>query len=737
MKFFNSMDFNNKFGKQSYFFKKYKKLSTDFLESNKEDHHLKNSKLEWENIFSNLYKKSDLNQELYIRHSYLILLIEKYVINKILTREFDKNAKKLFLGGLFGWYANFKDYITEIEKEIKNIELGSVDIFTKLYQEFVSLETRHSSGEFYTPSELARLMIDDCYEFGNTVLDPACGTGRFLGELYLKIINSDKSNKEKFNALNQIYGFDVNPMAVLVSRAILMLILHNNNLRIFPVKIFQFNPLFCEKDIQNFPKFDLIIGNPPWLVINSMHSISYKKKIKELARELNIIRGGKFATSIELGSILFVKCSQLFLKNNGIIFFILPNAVVNGAQHAKFRFFKDHSNIKIWKFDEDIFRINSICLKAIKKYEPVKKRLKIKVFNVNCKKSNSEWSFSIQSPEIYIPHNYNAVNDSNRIVKRLIPEKELENLLPQKKSDYSNKFYQGASLVPRNLFFINIESKLGENLVEISPFMDFQSKFPWNKKPFNKTKIELKYIFKVAKSTDLIPFCVLKTHNVFLPINNDDLNFYPEKLEKYAKSHYQYINNYFKNNQKNGAKINDLWDQINHLNKLINSKQTGKIKVVFNAIGSIAKAAILNEFEIIDTSLYYYTTDKLNEAYFLTAIINSPLITNSVKMFGSVGASGSLRNIHKHPLDFPIPIYNQQNQLHREIAEHGKKMERLVEELIQNWIEDHFKNSDSNKNKNKQIILKPKSIQNYIFKNERYKKNLEYSNLLLERLLIK
>jgi methylase of polypeptide subunit release factors len=731
------MDFIDKFGTQSYFFEKYKKLSNDFIESNKEDHHLKNLKLKWENIFSNLYKKSDLNQELFIRHSYLVFLIEKFVINRISIDELDINVKKLLLGELFGWNTIFKEFVREIEEEIKNIELPSVDIFTRFYQEFISLETRHSSGEFYTPSELARLMIDDCYEFGNTVLDPACGTGRFLVELYLKIINSDKSNKKKFNALNQIYGFDVNPIAVLVSISILMLILYNNNLRIFSPKIFQFNPLFCEKELQDFPKFDLIIGNPPWLVINSMHSISYKKKIKELARELNIVRGGKFATSIELGSILFARCSQLFLKNNGIIFFILPNAVVNGAQHAKFRFFENHSNIIIWKFDEDIFRINSICLRACKKYEPITIRLKIEVIEINCKRSDSKWNFILKTPEIYVPYNYNSISESNRIIKRLIPEAELENLLPQKKSDYSDKFYQGASLVPRNLFFVNIESKMGENLVEITPYMGFQSKSPWNRRPFKRTKIESKYIFKVVKSTDLIPFCVLKTHKVFLPIDYKDLNYYPEDLEKYAQSHFRFINNYFKNNQKSGAKIKDLWKQINHLNKLTNPKQKGKIKIVFNAIGSIAKGSVLKESVIIDTSLYYYTTNNLNEAYFLAAIINSPLITDSVKMFGSVGASGSLRNIHKHPLDFPIPIYNQNNQLHQDIAEHGQKMENIVNRLIQNWIADQSKQSNSKNNQKKQINLKPKSIQNYIFKNKIYKKNLDTSNILLEQLLIK
>ena len=97
----------------------------------------------------------------------------------------------------------------------------------------VSPSTRHALGEFYTPPELARLMVDDVFTFGKIVLDPACGSGTFLVETITRIKESGKSMQEQLKAISNIYGFDVNPIAVLVSKANILLHLegfHESNL---------------------------------------------------------------------------------------------------------------------------------------------------------------------------------------------------------------------------------------------------------------------------------------------------------------------------------------------------------------------------------------------------------------------------------------------------------------------------------------------------------------------------
>ena len=75
--------------------------------------------------------------------------------------------------------------------------------------------------------------------------------------------------------------------------------------------------------------------------------------------------------------------------------------------------------------------------------------------------------------------------------------------------------------------------------------------------------------------------------------------------------------------------------------------------VVYNASGSNLKAAVIKNFKyqiIIGSENYYYSTESMDEAYYLSAILNSPILTEHIKLIKSS------RHIHKRPFSFPISI---------------------------------------------------------------------------------
>ncbi|MFX0025935.1 MAG: hypothetical protein ACFE8M_05930, partial [Candidatus Hermodarchaeota archaeon] len=99
------------------------------------------------------------------------------------------------------------------------------------------------------------------------------------------------------------------------------------------------------------------------------------------------------------------------------------------------------------------------------------------------------------------------------------------------------------------------------------------------------------------------------------------------------------------------------------------------------ASGSMIKAAVIDNYEkdiIIASENYYFSTDILNEAYYLSSVLNSPILTKNIKLIKSS------RHIHKRPFSFPIPIYDNEDLLHRKIANKGKKSETLVQDLFYN-----------------------------------------------------
>jgi len=156
-------------------------------------------------------------------------------------------------GDYFSWYLEeFDDEVAEvvslIAKRLSDYEPATPilepeyakDLLKRLYQHLVPRKVRHDLGEFYTPDWLAELVLD---EAGFTVdnfekiatqnddstaplqlrlLDPACGSGTFLilaikrvkeyaEEHYLKEFLGDY-------VLNNIVGYDLNPLAVLAAR---------------------------------------------------------------------------------------------------------------------------------------------------------------------------------------------------------------------------------------------------------------------------------------------------------------------------------------------------------------------------------------------------------------------------------------------------------------------------------------------------------------------------------------
>ncbi|GAH37263.1 unnamed protein product, partial [marine sediment metagenome] len=254
-----------------------------------------------------------------------------------------------------------------------------------------------------------------------------------------------------------------------------------------------------------------------------------------------------------------------------------------------------------------------------------------------------------------------------------------------KESNYINQFYQGASLVPRNLFFIDVKSQTGNNFI-ITPNKKVGSKKPWMFIPYDEIEVERQYIFDCAKSTDLVPFSLLSTYKIFLPVEKK-LNFNRKKIYPKAKILFEKLEEIYREIQeKDERKITDLWENINHLNKLTNPRQLSNIKVIYNASGSLLKAAIVKNKIIVDTTPFYISLDNINEAYYLCAILNSPILSKNIKIIKSS------RHIHKRPLTFPIPFYNENNKLHSEIVSLGKLLEEKIEIIINDLKEKELNN---------------------------------------------
>ena len=181
---------------------------------------------------------------------------------------------------------------------------------------------------------------------------------------------------------------------------------------------------------------------------------------------------------------------------------------------------------------------------------------------------------------------------------------------------------------------------------------------------------------------DMLPFYIKHKKNVFLPVNSQfdfDLDFFKEYPK--ALKFYEEMDAIYQKNKKKTSKINTLFANLNYWNKLKRQYQNKSFIVVYNASGSNLKSAVIDNQKqnlIIGSENYYYSTDLEDEAYYLSAILNAPILTKYIKIVKSS------RHIHKRVFDFPIPLYDENNLLHKELAKKSKKYHSIVQDLFLN-----------------------------------------------------
>lgn len=157
-----------------------------------------------------------------------------------------------------------KDLIEALSEVPLGNNAASTDILGDAYEyligRFADVTKRKKAGEFYTPRSVVRLMVDilDPQE-GETIYDPACGTG---GMLLGTIEHVKRAGGDPRTFFGKIYGQEKNLTTSSIARMNLVLhgiedfqIVREDTLR---------NPAFIDSAAGGVATFDCVIANPPF-----------------------------------------------------------------------------------------------------------------------------------------------------------------------------------------------------------------------------------------------------------------------------------------------------------------------------------------------------------------------------------------------------------------------------------------------------------------------------------------
>ena len=204
-------------------------------------------------------------------------------------------------------YSHLKQVSIDIPEDIWSSEN---DVLGFIYQSLITEGERNITGQYYTCKSVVDYIIGGkVLSDGETFLDPCCGSGAFLMAV-------------KTNNPGNLYGFDINPIAVMIA-SVNLLIRHKD--KEFCPHIYCLD--FLSKDLFTLDcriglplKFDNIYTNPPW---GSDKDGLYTKNYP-------------FIKSKERASMVIYE-SLARLNNAGNLYFLLPTSLLKIKAHNDIR----------------------------------------------------------------------------------------------------------------------------------------------------------------------------------------------------------------------------------------------------------------------------------------------------------------------------------------------------------------------------------------------------------------
>jgi len=438
-------------------------------------------KRDFENIIEN-----NNNKEMAIKHALYYL--------------YEKNYKNRRLELLFNDYSKYKinefnnikrhldDFNNKYYEEIINGNPG------KIYEQITTNKLKKCLGQVYTPkttinkmiklSELTSKSINNNFK----IIDISCGSGYFLIEIINELIKNGIHVKELLK--NNIYAVDKDDFSVFLTK--LSLLIKYKGLNYEDLKIYNDDFLFLKNSELKKIKFDLVIGNPPYVGHKNLDK-QYRQKLYKSFKTFN--------NKADLSFCFFEKSSKI-VKNNGIITLITS------------RYFLEANNaFEIRKFIKKNFEIEEII-----DYYGYKlfKNANISPLIIKLKKRNTKGNFrylyknDIKFNEVLFDQK--NLNDKKWIIK---PQEEL-NLLRKIYNESANSIDD----------FIDFKQGIITGLDKAFVLKDKEAK---------KNKIEEQLLKKWIKNSDINNLDIKESNKKLIYLRNLDIRDYPNTFKYISK----------------------------------------------------------------------------------------------------------------------------------------------------------------------------------------------------------
>jgi hypothetical protein len=272
---------------------------------------------------------------------------------------------------------------------------------------------------------------------------------------------------------------------------------------------------------------------------------------------------------------------------------------------------------------------------------------------------------------------------------------------------YADRFFQGATIVPRNFFFIEIDQalrgtgNLRDRVVAIrtADAADREAKRPW-KGQLLSGRTEGSLLYRTAIARNIIPFGLVDPPLVVLPVILANEKDKEERFEvltadgllenglRFGSTWFFKAEKCWKKSRtdKNRDMEITLEQYLDWQSKLSEQNPRARYLVLYTSSATDAAAVVIDRrtFDhpfVVDHKAYWCECISEAEAHYVSAYINSGYANEKIKEFQSRGLFGP-RDIHKLIVKLPFPKYQKGDSDHEALSALGKTCAKLASNFI-------------------------------------------------------
>ena len=419
---------------------------------------------------------------------------------------------------------------------------------------------------------------------------------------------------------------------------------------------------------------DVLIGNPPWLRYSKMLA-SMQQRYKALAKERNLLSGPLGAAGRDLSTLFVTRAIELYLKPEGEFGFVMPHGTLTRKPHAGFRFGKwgsaDAAELTVtfdrpWDLVKAPTGFPMVSCVVFGQRTIGKRRAMpadVQKWSAKLKSSNTSWA---------------AAKDKFTITNGTVHVLGAAN--PVTPSPYRTRFRNGAILYPRFLLFVEEAGAgplgAGAGRVAVTSRRTTSEKKPWKELPSISATVERAFVHPVHLGETLLPFRLLPPLRAVLPTTTKTILSNAKVDENAGLAAWWSLAEEAWRTNRVDSEESDLIDRIDFHGQLSAQLPATKFRVAYTASGNtLAAARIDDPHVIVEHKLYWANASNIDEARYLTGILNSQTVLDRVKPLQNLGLFGA-RDFDKNVFHVPIPMYDASNDAHKLLADIAADAER-------------------------------------------------------------